>query len=682
MLLLKRILLLLLLASVLSGCMGRQSLVGEPFRLTAPVLGAALADVRAEVVSVDGRLRFGFINDNERLWYEVRPVEVIEDDGITIHVAEIDTGQRLRRPGAHVARIPIVSREEFADILRDVMTFYTPLGPDEGLSLTLRRGELVSWRDADGVLQLQSWDELPSHVRVVERIDDQQLATRVVRLLRDMLHHDPDNAIGQIIFSLQNDKPGAGGWIYADVEAGEIYYILSPFAGSALSEPALRVSLKTLDRVVFRSHVVTAIKNPVTTLRRLAGHGHDAVSSLIRRNPARASEIAPLHDGPGMDLEAWERRLYRITATRRYPGKLTFLVGGDQFFPELIEEIRAADREISIRTYIFDNDEYAVGLANLLRMRSEEVRVRVMMDDLGSLMAALKPPPGGHRADFIPPSDMVQYLSSGSAVKARRVGNPWLTGDHAKLTLIDRDLAYVGGMNYGEEYRYHWQDMMVRVEGRVVWRLQKEFEKAWAHAGPGGDLAYLLQSLRLPQIDPFGKEIEQDMVPVRVLRTRSGRREIHRAQLEAIRRAKSYIHIISPYFTEPDIINALIDARARGVDVRVVLPGEGNHDLMNSAHLFTANRLLDNGIRVFVYPGMTHVKAAVYDGWACFGSANFDRLSFKVNQEINLAVSDPATVSRLQAQLFEPHFGDSIELTEPLEWTWEDYAASLLSFPF
>ncbi|PKM21809.1 MAG: hypothetical protein CVV10_07480 [Gammaproteobacteria bacterium HGW-Gammaproteobacteria-14] len=667
---------------LLSGCVGRQTLTGEPFRLTGPALESALASVRTEAVLVDGRLRLGFITDNERLWFNVTSLERQFDGVVAVHVSELDVAQRVRRPRAGAQPVEVMDQRQFSEVLRDVLGFYTPLGPNEGLLLQLNRGALVSWRNAEGTLLLTPWDQLPASVSVDERMNDRALAVRVVSLLREMLMHEPETAPRHLVFTLQQHYPGGVGWIYADVAAAEIYYILSPFEGDEIAEPALRVSLKTLNRVVFRSHVLTFVRNPVTTLRRLAGHGQDVVVSMLRRNPVPADEILPLNDGPGMDLHAWERRLDLRTRTRRYPGKLDFLVGGEAFFPDFIERARAAESDISIRSYIFDNDEYAVSLANFLRTRSEDVRVRVMMDDLGSMLAGLKAPPGGYRPGFQPPSDIASYLSRGSSVKARRVGNPWLTGDHAKLTLIDRDLAYVGGMNYGEEYRYHWQDLMVRVEGRVVWRLRKEFEKSWSHAGPGGDLAYLMQSLRLPGIEPFAAENDADMVPVRVLLTRTGRQEILRAQLDAIRRAESYIHIITPYFTDPDIINALIEARARGVDVRVVLPGEGNHSLMNSAHLFTANRFLDNQIRVFIYPGMTHVKAAIYDGWASFGSANFDRLSFKVNQEINLATSDPETVSRLDNKVFSPHFAQSIELTEPLEWTWEDYAASLLSFPF
>jgi cardiolipin synthase len=61
-----------------------------------------------------------------------------------------------------------------------------------------------------------------------------------------------------------------------------------------------------------------------------------------------------------------------------------------------------------------------------------------------------------------------------------------------------------------------------------------------------------------------------------------------------------------------------------------------------------------------------HVKAAVYDGWACLGSANFDKLSLQVNQEINLGTSHPAVVKNLMERLFYPDFTVSRELHDSL----------------
>jgi phosphatidylserine/phosphatidylglycerophosphate/cardiolipin synthase-like enzyme len=82
--------------------------------------------------------------------------------------------------------------------------------------------------------------------------------------------------------------------------------------------------------------------------------------------------------------------------------------------------------------------------------------------------------------------------------------------------------------------------------------------------------------------------------------------------------------------------------------------------------------MLRHGIRVYLYPGMTHVKAAVYDGWACLGSANLEKMSLRISQELDIAFSDPATVAELNRQLFTADFQRSRELTEPLTLNWLD----------
>ena len=87
----------------------------------------------------------------------------------------------------------------------------------------------------------------------------------------------------------------------------------------------------------------------------------------------------------------------------------------------------------------------------------------------------------------------------------------------------------------------------------------------------------------------------------------------------------------------------------------------------------TANALLKYGIRVYIYPGMSHIKAAVYDGWACLGSANLDRLSLRINKEANVATSDPQAVNELVESLFVPDFEQSPELTEPFPERWMDH---------
>ncbi len=673
---------LLTILPLLCACVGRQMLTDESFRLESTVLEGAMSGVRVQAALVKDELRLGFSRKNEELWFRTDFLDRIDADGISVRLAALRTHDRLRQPG-HRDRIPVLDETAYAATLRDAIGWLVPFATDQALMLVFPHKELGAWRDEAGILHTRPLKQLPAHIRVTKRISDTELLSFLLALMREHIQNTGDASLGRVVFTLPPNRPGTPGWIYLDALADSVFYVLAPFHGETFPEPVLRVSLKTLDRVVLRSHLVTVFKNPFTTLWRLLGQGVEMGSGLLYRNLGLPSIRQSARGGKPMDIDAWEQRLDIMTRTRRYFGRVTFLVGGSEFFPDLIGSIHSASESVDIRTYIFDNDDYAVGIANLLKEKSHEVPVRVLMDDLGSMVAALRPPPGGYPNEFRPPPDMARYLAEDSRVQVRRAGNPWLTGDHVKTTMIDGRLAYVGGMNIGAEYRYYWEDMMVRVEGPIVDRLGKEFSKAWAHAGPAGDFGYLLESLKplSPAMFPDAAR-EPDFIPMRVLVTRTGRHQIFRAQLEAIRRARDHVYIITPYLTEPDMIDALVSTSRRGVDVRVVLPGAGNHNIMNSAHVFVVNRLYEAGVRVFVYPGMTHVKAGIFDGWATFGSANFDRLSFKVNQELNLAISHQTEVQNLQNKLFLPHFQQSREIKAPLEWTWQDYAASLLSLPF
>lgn len=73
----------------------------------------------------------------------------------------------------------------------------------------------------------------------------------------------------------------------------------------------------------------------------------------------------------------------------------------------------------------------------------------------------------------------------------------------------------------------------------------------------------------------------------------------------------------------------------------------------------------------------SHIKAAVYDGWACLGSANFDKLSFRINKEMNLSSSDPRFTDQILEEIFEPDFAAAVELREPLPSDWSNSFASI-----
>ena len=191
---------------------------------------------------------------------------------------------------------------------------------------------------------------------------------------------------------------------------------------------------------------------------------------------------------------------------------------------------------------------------------------------------------------------------------------------------------------------------------------------------PHGDAGYLFHKLQRNQhtSEAFG-------YPVRVLFTRTGNPEIFKAQREAIRNAKGYVYVQNAYLTDDAMLFELAQARRRGVDVRVVLPLVGNHGPISRSNVLAANAMLEHGIRVYIYPGMSHVKAAVFDGWACLGSANWDKLSFRINKELNLATSLPAAVDELNKRLFQADFERSVELIEPFPERWSDHLIEVVA---
>jgi len=229
-------------------------------------------------------------------------------------------------------------------------------------------------------------------------------------------------------------------------------------------------------------------------------------------------------------------------------------------------------------------------------------------------------------------------------------------------------------MNIGREYRYDWHDLMVELRGPVVDVLHNEFERNWLQESFLGDLRVSMYRPGLARNAPQPEDI-----PIRVLYTKPGDSQILRTQITAIGRAQQRIYIENVYFTSDAMLYELAKARRRGVDVRVIIPYRGDNGIINRSNILAANALLANSIRVYIYPGTSHMKGALYDGWLCLGSANFDDLSLRVNKELNVATTDPTAVQEFLDQVLLPDFNKSVELKEPFPQKWSDYLMELLA---
>ncbi len=598
-----------------------------------------------------------------------------EDKAYNHALSEIIFSKKPIKTLENFKQIPVRSDDDWQGLLERIKRALAPSEQGLGLSIVFNYQEMVLYRDTDSSIHLTRFSDTPSYIKITALLPENQIAAELVKQL-DM--EDAYQNQGQFLFRTGSTGHGSIAFVFIDVNRKQSVFLTTPYnpeySHSSGSNPAVNMA-----RWFVRSGVIAVLKNPATTLYRLYCRlRHSTAVMLTGSEQSENKRVVNNHETEGMDLVEWEERLDRMfPKNKSYKGSVKFLIDGDNFFPRLIQCLNDAEKYIWLKTYIFDNDDYAVKIADILKEKSRVIRVRVLADHLGCMGAAASLPSSPIPEGFKFPSDIFDYLKKDSKIRVRATTNPWFTTDHTKAIIIDNNIAFIGGMNIGREYRYEWHDLMMEVRGPVVERLKKDFRRAWSHAGPLGDLAYLISKASAAEYEPVEESAGQ--YNIRTLYTNSGNTQILDAQIAAIRNTKKYIYIQNPYFSENRIVNELILARGRGVDVRVILPSTSDYGFMDSSNIIKTNLMLKNNIRVYNYPKISHIKAAIYDGWACLGSANFDALSLRINMETNLAFSNPEAVERLKKDLFEKDLSVSREITEPVKVSFIDYLGEMIS---
>jgi len=571
-------------------------------------------------------------------------------------------------------KIPIFGIDQWR-LLRDRLLRSVVPANGTGLVVDFEYAEYFLFYDRAGQFQAMRLLDKPPDYTVSERLHFVDFMRRGRPILDAFLQ---EKGITQTEFVFNTGDTGlyALPFLYISTERRLLVFVrnvpLRPLTATAV--PGLKKG-QAFGHML-QSHLLNLVQRPVSSLSRLFFVVTDTATATVSFDWATGLANKPvqaLADAPPMDLQLWETELDKIASHPLSSGNVDVLVDGEAYFTRFIDTVSSAEKSVQLQTYIFDNDDYAVKIGELLKRRSNEgVEVKVLLDGFGTISGTMSES-GSLPDDHRPPASVRLFLESGSRVNVRQKANPWFTGDHVKSTIVDNEIAFVGGMNIGREYRYDWHDLMMEIQGPVVDIINREFQLAWGHAGPLGDLGYVIA-----QASPDKSSGADEGSPLRVLLTGPGNYEIYNAQLEAIRRSQRFIYIQNAYFTDDSLLRELVLARRRGVDVRVVIPMETDHGPINRSNVLAANLMLKHGIRVFIYPGFSHVKAAIYDGWVCVGSANFDRLSLRINRELNIASSAPEIADQLVERLFEPDFNGSPELIEPIPERWVDYLVEII----
>jgi cardiolipin synthase len=308
------------------------------------------------------------------------------------------------------------------------------------------------------------------------------------------------------------------------------------------------------------------------------------------------------------------------------------LVNGDTAFPAMLTAIDAAEKSVSLCSYIFDNDPSGMKfIAALQRAVGRGVAVRVLVDAAGTRYSW---PPITWKlrhakipfAKFLPTSILTPW----------RVATINLR-NHRKSLIVDGQTAFTGGMNirHGNMILEHpkspVQDLHFRVTGPVVEELQEAFANDWAYTTN----ETLDGEPWFPGLPETG-----DVIARVVPDGPDGDFENARwTLLAALAEAQNSVKIVTPYFL-PDatIITALNLAALRGVQVDIILPSKSNLPFVHWASRALWWQVLERGCRIWLTPPpFDHSKLMIVDGhWVMLGSANWDARSLRLNFELNV----------------------------------------------
>ena len=346
------------------------------------------------------------------------------------------------------------------------------------------------------------------------------------------------------------------------------------------------------------------------------------------------------------------------------------LEDGKAAYASMLQAIRGARHHVHMEMYIFEDDEIGREFATALAERARAgVHVRLIYDSVGSLRTRKEffrelEAAGIKVAEFNPVAPGL-VLKGPVGMQAR---------DHRKLMLVDGRVAFLGGINISRVYgsssgsrpdsdapfeEQPWRDLQVRLEGPVVADLQRAFVAQWEKWAKEK-----LDGARLfPTPVPAGPHL------VRAVTSSPGGEggvdPLYLALISAIESAETEVCITNAYFVpHPQLMEALIAAARRGVDVKLVLPARSDSALVYHAGRAHYEPLLAAGVKIYERKKrLLHAKSAVIDGvWSTVGSTNLDWRSLAYNDELNAVVLGTDFANRMKA-IFERDLQESEAIT-------------------
>lgn len=227
----------------------------------------------------------------------------------------------------------------------------------------------------------------------------------------------------------------------------------------------------------------------------------------------------------------------------------------------------------------------------------------------------------------------------------------WFKRTHRKIVIIDNEVAFLGGVNIKETIR-HWNDLQIKISGKIVKTLLKSF--AYTYEMVGGQKKNILFYSRLPLKQKLKSWIIDNLTK------KNSQFRLSDNYIKHIAESRESIRIVTPYLMPPRrLLIALDRARKRGVEIEILIPQDTDIKILNKVNYLSARRLISLGIRVYLSKEMNHAKILLIDGEeGLIGSQNIDILSFNFNMEAGVFFKQKHLVSDLN-KIFNKWMTDS-----------------------
>ena len=346
---------------------------------------------------------------------------------------------------------------------------------------------------------------------------------------------------------------------------------------------------------------------------------------------------------------------------------------GEIAYPEMLKELKNAKKFIFLEYFIIKNGTMWSEILKILEEKAKEgLDVRLIYDDMGCIA-------------LLPTSYPKQMEEKGIKCIAFNKLNPFLgvimnNRDHRKMMIIDGKTVFSGGMNLADEYINlehpygKWKDNGIKITGEAVWNFTIMFLNMWnSYRKDDEDYKKYKYDFSKENLEQNGYTIPYGETPLD--------NEIvgENVYLNIINQAQKYVYIMTPYLIiDTDMINSLILAAKRGVDVRIVVPGIPDKKIVYSLTTSYFETLIKNGVKIYKYtPGFVHSKVFVSDdNIATVGTINLDYRSLYLHFECGVFMQDVEEIKDVKKDLVdtieESHFVSKKEaMPKLLKSVWQ-----------